>query len=215
MPTWTPSPIWKGEYAYIIGGGPSLKGFDFGFLKDKNTIGCNDAFRLGPEVVDFCLFGDSTFFQRNKFELEKFEGYCVTCAPTLTQLNCPWLLQMTRIRDGLFDGPVLGWNYSTGAAAVNLAITLGAVRIFLLGFDMGSREGKHHWHPHTVKTVRDEAYKRFLNGFNTLSKHLPRFPHVRVFNVTDGASRLECFEKISFEQMFRHQDPPYVEQPKS
>jgi len=72
MPTWTPSVIWKGQDAFIIGGGSSLQGFEFSKLVGKNVIGCNDAFRLGVEIVPWCLFGDSSFWRTHHLMLEEY-----------------------------------------------------------------------------------------------------------------------------------------------
>lgn len=199
MPSWSPKPEWKGQTAFIIGGGSSLRGFDFSVLRGRNTIGCNHAYQLGPEIIQFCLFADPSFWEQNKEQLAAFRGRVVTCAAVLLNKPIPWLLQMRRIRDGLHEGNILGWNYSTGASAVNLAFSLGAVRIFLLGFDMGSlpngTNGKPatHWHNAHPTPVREEAYRRFLRGFHTLAASLKRHPHVSVVNVTNGSSRLDVF----------------------
>lgn len=206
MPLWTPEPQWKGQDACIIGGGASLVGYDFQQLEGRNTIGCNDAFRLGSKVAKICLFGDASFFHKNKWDLEKYDGTVVTCASALLHLKLAWLKQMARVRDGLHIGSTLGWNYSTGAAAVNLAITLGATRIFLLGFDMGKTANKSHWH-NQPRNVKDESYLRFIRGFLSVQKALPNFPGVKVFNVTDGSSKLPYFTRIAV-PTFRAYVPP-------
>lgn len=201
MPLWTPEPEWEGQEAIIIGGGPSLAGFDFSCLQGHRIIGCNDAFRLGPDIVDICIFGDESWWQKNKFELEQFSGRKVTCAPALMNLNCDELLQMNRLRDGIQHGCTLGWNYSTGAAAVNLAFSLGANTIYLLGFDMGrGDQGKTHWHSHTFRTIHDSSIARHIRGFHTLAQSLKRFPQVKVWNVTDGSSKLPVFDRLTFAQ---------------
>jgi len=197
MPAWTPSLEWKDQDAFLIGGGSSLAGFDFSILKQCNVIGCNDAWHLGEEIVKICLFGDASWWERNKQDLKQFKGRVVTCAPTLLPLQLSWLWQMERIRDGLHEGHVLGWNYSTGAAAINLAVTLGATRIFLLGYDLGPQNGKVHWHSYAFKPPNIEAFIRFTRGFTTLAQSLKRRPDVRILNVTDGSSKLPVFERIS------------------
>lgn len=205
---WIPQPIWKGQDACIIGGGSSLQDFPFERLKGRNVIGCNDAFRLGKDIVSYVIFGDTNFFHRNKFDLEKHKGPVVTCATALLDLKLDWLLAMPRVRDGLHSGPVLGWNYSTGAAAVNLAISLGAIRIFLLGFDMGRRQdGRTHWHAHGAKAIQDESYRRFLKGFSFIQRDLAKYPEVKIFNVTDGSSKLQFFPRMGFQVFWRYIPP--------
>lgn len=199
MPRWIPQPVWQHQDACIIGGGSSLRNFNFDQIKGRNVIGCNDAYRLGASIVTICLFSDSSFFHRSKWDLEKFEGLVVTCAPGLLNYNLSWLLQIPRHRHGLHVGPMIGWNCSTGAAAVNLAISLGAVRIFLLGFDMTrQQDGRSHWHGYG-RVVQDTTYQRFIQGFASIHRELPKFPGVRVFNVTDGSSKLPFFPRMSFD----------------
>ena len=197
MDLWTPTREWEGQDAYLIGGGPSLTGFDFSRLAGSNVIGCNDAFHLGAEIVTFCIFGDPSWWQKVKWELEKFEGRVVTNAPTILPYKVPGLLKMLRERDGIHSGSTLGWNYSTGAAAINLATSLGAHRIFLLGYDLGNAGSKSHWHAHNGKVTQDYAFKRFMRGFDMVKQHLPE--GVEVLNVTDGTTKLEAFPKINFE----------------
>lgn len=204
MAKWTPTSDWAGEDAFIIGGGPSLIGYDFTKLTGRNVIGCNDAFRLGPAICSYVIFGDAGFFRDNMRAMETSGCQIVTNAPSLGFINVPWLLTMGRQRDGLHHGNVLGWNYSTGAAAVNLAVSLGANRIFLLGFDMGKRhDGKSHWHNHRSKAIHDSAYQRFIRGFQTLQKALKVCEDIEVFNVTDGTSKLPVFPRIPFSEFER------------
>jgi len=44
------SPIWKGQTVYLIGGGPSLKGFDWNRLRNKKSIAINKAIKFWPEA---------------------------------------------------------------------------------------------------------------------------------------------------------------------
>ena len=208
MAQWTPTQEWAQQDAVIIGGGSSLAKFDFQSLRGRNTIGCNDAFRLGPEIVKVCLFGDASWFHRNKWDLEQFTGRVATLAPSLYSIKIPWLLTLTRSRDGLHTDGTIGWNHSTGAAAVNLALSMGAVRIFLLGFDMCRRpDGRTHWHNHNPKPVQDESYRKFLKGFKQVEHGLGKFPGARIFNVTDGSSQLPYFAKMGFETFIKYVPP--------
>jgi len=198
---WFPSKEWNGQKAFLIGGGPSLTGFDFSVLKGRNTIGCNDAYHLGSEVIKFCVFGDANWWQHNKFKLEKFEGRLVTNAPCLMHLNLPNIHRTRRLRDGIHSGNTLGWNYSTGALAINVAVSLGASDIYLLGYDLTNKGDQSHWHNHNGKKTQEFAFARFTRGFACVRASLPE--GVRVFNVTDGSSRLNSFERISFADLYK------------
>jgi len=198
---WEPIKEWEGQDAFLIGGGPSLAEFDFAQLKGLNTIGCNDAFHLGPSIIRICLFGDRMWWERNKHNLELFSGRIVSDCPFLLPYELPYLLKMSRLRDGLHSGSTLGWNFSTGASAINLAITLGAVRIFLLGYDLTNKEKTSHWHSYNKKIIREDSFQGYIRGFEMVKRCLPA--EVKIINVTDGSSRLNCFEKITFEDFQR------------
>jgi len=204
---WTPPRQWEGQDAYLIGGGASLRSFDFNQLIGRNTIGSNDAFRLGNAIIQICLFGDASWFHRTKFELEKFGNPIVTCAPSLMTLNTPMLKHMKRAREGLAKGSNLGWNFSTGASAINLAISLGAKRIFLLGYDMCLVNEKSHWHDHRPHVTREAIFQRFIKGFKCISEHLVNYD-VEVIHVMDGVSRLPFFRQMTFAQFAEHLAKP-------
>jgi len=198
MNLWSPSREWEGEDAFIIGGRASLLGFDFTRLAGLHVIGCNDAFRLGPSIVEICCFADVGWWHKNKWELEKFTNRIVTNSPGMDNFNVPGVLNMKRVRDGFHTGDTLGFNASTGAVALNLAVLLGAGRVFLLGFDMCLQGTEHHWHKHQTKGILPDSFARHIRGFDTLRKGLP--PEVQVFNVTDGSSKLRVFPCMGFQE---------------
>jgi len=197
MNPWTPTREWDGQDAFIIGGGASLIGFDFSSLTGRRVIGCNDAFRLGPTVVQICCFADVGWWHKNKWELEKFPNRIVTNSNGMENFDVPGILNMKRVRDGFHTGDTLGFNASTGAVALNLAVLLGAARVFLLGFDMCLQGKDHHWHTHQIKGITQESFSRHIQGFATLKASLP--PEVQVFNVSDGTSKLRVFPCVNFQ----------------
>ena len=69
-----PKPKWQGQDAYIIGGGPSLRDFDWELLRGLNTIGCNDAYKLGEAFCKVCIFGDSKWFYHHADNLANYGG---------------------------------------------------------------------------------------------------------------------------------------------
>jgi len=201
-------PDWKGGDCYIIGGGASLRDFDFRWLSGRNTIGANDAFRLGHLVCQKALFCDWKWWKINKWDFEKYAlsgGGAYSLNPDTARFDIPWLHQFVRLDEGISDKPdTLGMNFSTGAAAVNLGSLLGAKRIFLLGFDMckSPRWSVTHWHNHRAGDTPPDSYERFVKGFGTVAKGMDA-RKVTVLNVTDGTSKLPWFRKISPEEMKR------------
>lgn len=195
-----PDKEWDGGDAFLIGGGPSLKNFNFSLLEGMNVIGCNDAYRLGSKIVKYGAFGDANWWHKNKWNIEQSGIPFVTNAPSVLHMNIPNMIRMNRERDGIHSGNTLGWNYSTGALAINIAINLGAIRIFLLGYDITSQGKESHWHAYNERIIPPASFDRFLKGFAKISQHLPE--GVQVFNVTDGSSRLHCFPRIIFEDFY-------------
>src|SRR3990172_1959860 len=113
---WIPEPIWQGQDAFIIGGGPSLRDFNWELLREENTIGCNNAFRLGLEICKVCVFVDRKFLFDGKGprmgvyeELAKFPGPVVTNCTQLIGCTEPWIKIMRRETRGLHRD-ALGFN---------------------------------------------------------------------------------------------------------
>jgi hypothetical protein len=53
--------MWKGERCFIIGGGPSLKGFDWSLLDGEKVIATNRGYQYcNPDIILGC---DRRFFQ--------------------------------------------------------------------------------------------------------------------------------------------------------
>jgi hypothetical protein len=204
MSEWMPTPIWEGQEAFIIGGGTSLRDFDWSLLKGENTIGCNNAFRLGYDICKICVFVDRKFIfsganeKRKGFydELAKFPGLVVTNDTQLKTRPEPWIKWMPRRPKGLhFDA--LGFNANCGASAINLALLLGSKTVYLLGIDMHlDGQGKPNWHNHLIDKPSEEVYVRMLASFGHVSRDLrTKFPDCKVFNVNRN-SNLQVFPKL-------------------
>lgn len=193
MPHWTVERVWDQQDVLIIGGGPSLKSLDWSLLKNENTIGCNSAFIHGPEICKICIFGDYRWWV--KYETELFEyarkgGTVFTNNQKLFNVRISWLWTMGRESHGLHER-TLGWNGNTGASAINLAILLGAKRVFLLGYDMHTINGRSNWHKRVFdnRLVKPSVYALFCKEFLWIKKDWKnKFPEVEIYNVTDDSS---------------------------
>ena len=201
MPKSLPLPDWSGSDVFIIGGGPSLSHFDFDLLWGRCTIGCNQAFRLGGDICQICAFGDNDFWEAFEVELQTFGGWVATNYPV--PLKPPWLAVYGRQDDGLAVGPTLAWNANTGALAANLALSLGAARVYLLGMDMDSQGKRTHWHDRPIQPQNQDHYHKFQGGFAQVAQAIPHvFPGRQIFNVTDGSSKLRAFPQVTFDSVF-------------
>lgn len=203
MPKYNALPDWSGEDVFVIGGGNSLEGFDWNQMKRLNTIGCNQAFFLGSSVCKIAAFGDEPFWQKFRADLEMFNGWVATnLFIGGVEKKWPWLNVFERINDGFSNIPdCLAWNYNTGAMATNLAIVLGAKRVFLLGMDMckSAVTGKTHWHDKKISIAQEQHYTRFKDGFSYVKMGIDELYSDRlVINVTEGSSELNHFERRTF-----------------
>jgi len=205
---WIPNPtLWKNEDAFILGGGPSLRNFEYARLQNELVVGCNDAYVHGPLVCDFCVFGDFKWWRLHHKNLEKYVkggGVVVTNEQKVVKATVPvWLKCMARQASGL-SKTALGWNVNTGAAAINLALILGATRVFLLGFDMKlGKKGESNWHKNTLDKPKPKIYNRMIRGYKVVLNQLPIvFPGTQVINVNDDTA-LKCFPVVKFDKFWR------------
>lgn len=179
----------KGEDVYIIGGGPSLSNFDWKELEDKNTIGCNSAFRLGSRICNICFFSDYLWFESYYKELSEYKGLVVTHYPQFKDKTEEWLNWMPRgTKQGLYTDKIC-YGGSSGCGAINLALLMGAKRVLLLGFDCkpGSNN-EANWHKWQIEEMKPGVHDKFLTGFKLLSEALPDvFPGCEVINLTEGS----------------------------
>ena len=213
----------------VIGGGPSLIGYDFRRLKvaqEKGlvfVIGVNDAYRFGfPDLV---LFGDYLWFMlkdrgdgwkhRDAFRVYANAGQRSVVAvlpdPTPRQLQELGGYEFLNLikrgpKHGLSVSPdSLGWNCNTGAAAINLALLIGATAVLLLGFDCKSSPAKaSNWHLNLCHpTPQDTIYDQYKGWLQVVADELPKcFPDVLVLNAGPD-SELGAFPKISQEEFGR------------
>jgi len=194
---------------YIVGGGPSLYGYDWNLLKEKNIIGINRAFEVVP-WADFIYFTDYKFFIEYQHKgLLDVDSILATVDDRIRHTNV-----MNFINSGVngidTSKDCLRVGKNSGHAAINLAVHLGAKRIVLLGFDMCTEQcsvtrirdkksmmvsGRSHWH---------EGYKTGpnLGTYPTMLRHFPSLVDplkelgIEVLNASPR-SKLEIFPKIS------------------
>lgn len=217
----TPKPLpapdaWKGQDAYLVGGGPSLRTLDWSLLADRKNVVCvNMAFVDVPTAA--ALFTeDLRFLERvaERPELrvawERFQGakvfHCL--APQFevqAKALLPDIVIVHRRRSDKFwskDWEREGLSLSSNSAigALNLIDLLGAARIFLLGIDCRSTtdrtENYHDRYPKTVEWQTGKfQYMSFKSDFENWAALNLR--HRKVINLVDFdcESALECWTK--------------------
>ena len=196
--------IWDKETVYIIGGGPSLQGFNFNHLLGSNVIAINKAI-FYYQMAQVLYWTDCRFYTWYKNDIDNFKCSKYTIKPQSNYASDVKLLKRG-VAHGLEESnDTLAHGNNSGYAAINLAYHLGAKRIILLGYDMGRDGEKSHFHDgYPSRPTRDGVYsEQFLPMFQSLNESLKK-KGVNVMNASPY-SRLQVFPKITHEQalMFR------------
>ncbi len=142
---------WAGRPAFVIGGGPSLKDFDFSRLAGELTLGLNMAFLHDPTanlVFDLRLM--ESLVQDPRWKAYKGAKLWLNSEIPNERGRFKDVVELRECLD-MGRGPLwstgLEWGIwrrtNAGASALNLAEILGADPIYLLGFDFNQ---KGNWH---------------------------------------------------------------------
>jgi len=191
---WSVPPLWRGEIAAIIAGGPSLTQEQVDKLKGLKVIAVNNGYLLAPwaDVLYGC---DQKWWKWHPDALE-FQGLKVTMTDPVHE-------SIHQIRNG---GPVglclkpdgLATGRNGGYQAINLAYHFGAKVILLVGYDMKLGEkGEVHWHEEHLKPTPKTIFPGWIKHYNSIVEPLKE-QGVRVINCTPG-SALKCFEQMELD----------------
>lgn len=197
-----PDGSWSGQRCFIVGGGPSLKGFDFGRLKGEKVIAINKSFYDVP-FADIVFGMDRPFLdwvmmgklgENYRLGFKAFEGMKLWLdlsgyryPPGIYSLPSAGEIGWTKtLGDGLFHGQ------SSGYGALNLAMVLGADPIYLLGYDCSKGPaGEKNYHDGYPSGGNPEALNIFKRAFEAGVALLNGRP--RIINLNPN-SALRCFE---------------------
>lgn len=149
---------WQGQRAFIVGGGPSLIGFDFAPLQGERVIAVNKAHRCG--VADLILTGDRRWLLRRAPHENIAPDLPIVYARRMPQREpMPAALAGRIFIIACCETRAWGRSFRQGVApgcsgirAANFAALLGADPIYLLGFDLGGAEAPI-LHPGPPKTA--------------------------------------------------------------
>jgi hypothetical protein len=186
--------IFEGQAVYIIGGGPSLKDFDFSLLEHLNVIAINKAFLSYPES-NVLFFMDKRFYKWYEKEIDLFKGLKFTNKPVPVKEDIINLKDTGK--EGLETDPFcIRHGNNSGYGAINLAFLMGAKRIYLLGYDMSSiSPTQTHFHSgykefnvtHNPKVYKDNM----IPYFDKLVQPL-KTKGIEIYNANKN-SKLKCF----------------------
>lgn len=189
---WKVEPVFAGQTIAVLGAGPSLNAGDVERVRAAGwpMVAVNNALELAPDAaVHFFTdvrwhrwYGHSTPYR-------SFAGIRATLENWDLVARDPGLRPLLNHgREGLCFAPGRICNGgSSGYAAMNLALQLGAVRLVLLGFDMQPVGGRTHFFGDHPTATPPEVYALMLSYFPTMRAEL-QARHLEVVNCTPGSA---------------------------
>ncbi|NQU44862.1 hypothetical protein HQ520_16350 [bacterium] len=220
--------MWRGSRCFIIGGGPSLKGFDWSALAGERVIAINRAAEYCTPTIWFSI--DTRFVrtyiktgQLGNQALQRWENpdlplLRVFCVFKGHEVDGPNVTHIDRFHDVSKLSPSISQGLGTGGvsrsgnsgfSALNLALCLGADPIYLLGFDMRDdtpkKEYFHSGYPNEHQ--KPDIYTMFQSAFEQEAQFARR--RARIVNLCPD-SGLRCFEFGRFEDLPQIQRPVVV-----
>jgi glycosyltransferase involved in cell wall biosynthesis len=191
--------VWLNEPCFVVGTGPSLRGFDFKQLEGLHTIGINHVVE-DYDGFEWLFALDDRFFKITSYDFTKFKGKIFSAHKCRllphnnnvrfkalgTSAKIP-----TRIEDGLWNGRM------SGLAALNLAIITGANPIYLLGCDCGGGHfSDYHYKKDYTGVTRNETKRiKYVNNAGFFDKFM--LWKDRVVNLS-LESNIKTFKKMKF-----------------
>ena len=195
---------WAGQRCFVIGGGPSLEGFDFERLRGQGrVITINKSYQYTP-FADILYFMDNGFYKwahegslfpgcldawnafgghkvfLNILGREYGDAYSVRSLGRVGLSNS--------LKAGLYHGN------NSGVGAIGLAFCLKANPIYLLGIDckIDEKRKKSHYHSgYSKRPMSPAAYRSFKMDFDRLSRFARR-TSTQIINLNPG-SAVRCF----------------------
>jgi len=195
--------IYDGQPCIIVGGGPSLWGFDFGRLAGLNVIAINRAYEFLPDAK-VLWWTDSTFFVRHQEALEAHPApyKCSALYDYPAHLQPEWVTfyRFTGHIGFDHDPACLRHGNNSAYTAMHLAVHLGAQALILLGIDMTvPKKGPTHFHGGHGLTLLDKTLKEvMLPYFATLAPPLVQMG-VSVLNASPN-SALRVWPRCSIDE---------------
>lgn len=213
--------IWKGRRVFVIGGGPSLRGFDFEKLRGEICITVNRAFEQVPWSVlniaqDARVWGyyeNGTLGEEAKKRFQAYKGFKV------------WVnVQPFPFPEDIYTIPVthpddFNWKKlelaagipihgNSGLNALIVAACMNPEEIYLLGFDMKGENGRtSNYHEGYPDWQTEDVYKPMIREFNDVAYRLNGARKIYNLNPDSG---IRCFDFADVDRLRPIKRPLYV-----
>lgn len=217
--SWKVPLLWPNSTIYIIGAGPSLIGMDLclsprdgmygleAYLWDKHVIGVNDGFTVG-NYCDIWFWGDSITYWRLRDKIDACNKLKITCnrgvkwgkgwEPANEKEHDVKVLKIHQSKGLSTDSSGVGWNRSSGAAAINLAYHLGAKRVVLVGFNMDDSRHKK-FKPGLKEQHKPYAYEGMRKFLPIVARDAKKLG-LEILNATPD-SLIADFKKVCLQEI--------------
>ena len=218
--TWRIPADWRGETAFVLGGGASLAGFDAACLRGRGrVVAINDAGLVMAPWADVLFWADPRWLGWNHADLARHTGAVKACRHhrDARPPKCPpevgrrigrllaelGVKHLAHDRTGALSrdpGRVAG--LCAGSGGINICSLRCAARIVLLGFDIAPG----HWHDRHKTPSRVERYPQFAAALARMAKSLTA-ARIEVLNARPSSapagteSALDCFPKVRLEDV--------------
>jgi hypothetical protein len=208
-----PDGSWAGQPCFIVGGGPSLIGFDFERLRGRGrVITINKAFLYTP-FADVLFFMDHASFymylKRGLFGVDalktwdEFKGFRVFLnlrgrdVPDAYSIRSIGRVGLpTSLRHGLYHGN------NSGFGAIGIAICMGADPIYLLGYDLRHQGKVTHFHGGYNRHQPEVVMRSYKKGLEELAQLIIRRGGPRVMNLNPD-SDLRAFPFSTIDEVLK------------
>ena len=182
--------------AFCLASGPSLTESDVEAVRNWRNEGparlvivANTTFRIAPWADALYGFDGKWWRHHIKEVRQKFTGILVTSSMCHEPLGLIW----AEARWPGFDA-----FENSGAGAIMLARCMGAERIYLLGYDLQSGNGRAHWHGDHPSELRNaDSMPTWPKKFAGLAR---RLEGLKVLNCTRDTA-LTAFPRASLESV--------------
>lgn len=186
----------NGHDVFIVGGGPSLHGFDFSRLDGRRVIAINHSYRYCK--AEILVFLDAKF-KREATEIghDPYQMPLKIIAGPSAGMKSQGNCTVVQISQKPTTTPACMYGSAqSGLVAINAALIGKAKNIYLLGFDAKFSNGMGHFYSKDWKHTMDDKpaqYERMARCYDAFREYK------NIYNCNPD-SGITAFKKITIEQ---------------
>ncbi len=191
---WMPQPLFDGATVFCLASGPSLTREVCDKVRGRGrAIVVNSSHSLAP-WSDVLFFTDGSWYEPRRQIVAEWAGLVISMSRTA---KCELPDKVHRVRGEFMPGfaprghAAILQGRSSGHTAVSLAVSLGARRVVLLGYDMRVVDGREHHHDeYDGPRDLDQYAAEFVPAFASWNRWA-RAIGIEIVNATAGSAITE------------------------